>query len=133
MGGFATDGETIEAADKTQPLTADHLALLDIDKLYFELLNFKRSKRWANLTIPPAIVIELLSDNSWYQIKAPDKLMALGNLENLAVWHDMAISLLRKYGEMFYNYRRKQWESDKLEFRSEEHTSELSHVAISYA
>jgi len=117
MGGFATDGETIEAADKTQPLTADHLALLDIDKLYFELLNFKRSKRWANLTIPPAIVIELLSDNSWYQIKAPDKLMALGNLENLAVWHDMAISLLRKYCEMFYNYRRKQWESDKLEFK----------------
>src|SRR5690625_5207549 len=43
--------------------------------------------------------------------------MALGNLENLAVWHDMAISLLRKYCEMFYNYRRKQWESDKLEFK----------------
>ncbi|SEJ07791.1 hypothetical protein [Nitrosomonas eutropha] len=29
----------------------------------------------------------------------------------------MAISLLRKYCEMFYNFRRKQWEADKLEYR----------------
>src|SRR5690625_1248943 len=117
IGGFATDGNTQVMEDKTHRLTAAHLALLDTEKLYFELLDFKRSKRWANLTIPPTAIIELLSDSSWYQLQAPEKLMAFGSLENLTLWHDMAISLLRKYCEMFYNYRRKQWESDKLEFK----------------
>lgn len=117
IGGFATDGQTSTLQGNTQRLTAAHLALLDNEKLYFELLAFKRSKRWSNLTLSPKVINELLSDSGWYELQAPPAMMALGNLNNLSLWHDMAISLLRKYCEMFYNYRRKQWESDKLEFK----------------
>lgn len=117
IGRFATDGDTRTLQAKTQRLTSAHLILLDNDKLYFELLAFKRSKRWSNLTLSPKVVNELLSDSSWYELQAPPAMMELGNLKNLGLWHDMAISLLRKYCEMFYNYRRKQWESDKLEFK----------------
>src|SRR5690625_63001 len=116
IGGFATDGKTSLVKDKTHLLTIAHLALLDTEKLYFELLDFKRNRRWSNLIISPSIIMELLSDSSWYQLQAPSQLMVFGNLENLNLWHDMAISLLRKSCEMFYNYRRKQWENDKLEF-----------------
>jgi len=117
IGGFATDGNTSLMQSNSAQLTSMHLALLDSEKLYFELLAFKRSKRWSNLTISPQVVDELLSDSSWYVLQAPPAMMELGNLNNLTLWHDMAISLLRKYCEMFYNYRRKQWESDKLEFK----------------
>lgn len=118
IGGFATDHEeTHTLPSETQRLTSAHLTLLDKDKLFFELLAFKRNKRWSNLTLSPQLVSELLDDSSWYQLQAPQKMMELGNLKNVSLWHDMAISLLRKYCEMFYNYRRKQWESDKLEFK----------------
>jgi len=118
LGSFATDGRIQIQQGKSQLLTTSHLALLDTEKLFFELLAFKHNERWSNLNIAPSAINDLLNDNSWYSLQAPPQLMALHNLQNLSLWHDMAISLLRKYCELFYNYRRKQWESDKLEYKS---------------
>src|SRR5690606_33048058 len=66
----------------------------------------------------PEVVEDLLQDNSWYRLYAPDASMALGDLSKLALWQEMAAALLRKYCEMFYGFRRKQWEADKLEYKS---------------
>lgn len=118
VGLFATDKQGTRAAGRDdQKLSPLHRSLLDTRKLYFELLSFKRDKRWSNLTITQNAVEELLQDTSWYLLYAPDEVMALGQLERLSLWHDMAIALLRKYCEMFYGFRRKQWEADKLEYR----------------
>lgn len=119
VGSYATDKQgTRDIGAKQQYLRRAHVALLDTQQLYFELLNFKRDKRWSNLTITQDVVAELLEDSGWYRLYAPDSVMELGRLERLTTWHDMAIALLRKYCEMFYGFRRKQWEGDKLEYRS---------------
>lgn len=118
VGAFATDKQgsrTVGA--KQQWLKSTQLALLDSRRLYFELLAFKYDKRWSNLTITQDVVDELLQDTGWYRLYAPDVAMEPGQLERLDLWHDMAIALLRKYCEMFYGLRRKQWEGDKLEYR----------------
>ncbi|WP_221191895.1 DEAD/DEAH box helicase family protein [Microbulbifer rhizosphaerae] len=118
VGAFSTDtqGER-QVKRKTQRFTSAHLAVLDIEALYFDLLAFKRDRRWSNLTLSQDRIVELLSDDGWYQLQAPDSAMALGDLGKLPLWHEMAGALLRKYCEMFYGYRRKQWEADKLEYR----------------
>ncbi|WP_027847848.1 DEAD/DEAH box helicase family protein [Marinospirillum minutulum] len=117
--GFATQRDNIQAADvQNQQISISHLALLDTRRLYFELLDFKRNKRWSNLTITEEVVAKLLSETGWYKLLAPNDAMELRRFENLTLWHDMAIGLLRKYCEMFYGLRRKQWEGDKLEYRS---------------
>ncbi len=117
IGAFATDGQTSLVKGETAQFSNVHLALLDMEQLYFELLAFKRSKRWSNLVITPDVIAKLLIDKNWYVLQAPAEHMEFGSLQNLRLWHDMAISLLRKYCEMFYNFRRKQWEADKLEYR----------------
>lgn len=118
VAAFSTDnaGERLVERNK-QYFTAMHLALMDTEALYFELLAFKRDRRWSNLTISQEQVIALLSESGWYELYAPDQVMELGELDKITLWHEMAIALLRKYCEMFYGYRRKQWESDKLEYR----------------
>ena len=119
VGAFATDRQGSRAVGAQQQwLKSTQLALLDSRKLYFELLAFKRDKRWSNLTITQDVVDELLQDTGWYRLYAPDDAMKPGRLERLDLWHDMAIALLRKYCELFYGLRRKQWEGDKLEYRS---------------
>ncbi|MFT6163432.1 MAG: hypothetical protein ACJAZ7_000182 [Zhongshania aliphaticivorans] len=119
VGMFATDKALTRTAGQLQQrLEVVHLALLDTQKLYFQLLAFKQDKRWSNLTITPEVVTQLLADSGWYTLYAPDEAMDTGHLERLALWHDMAIALLRKYCEMFYGFRRKQWEADKLEYRA---------------
>jgi hypothetical protein len=118
VGLFATDGDGQRNSGRDdQTLSALHISLLDTRKLYFELLAFKRDKRWSNLTITQSFVEELFKESGWYTLYAPDEVMALGSLERLNLWHDMAAALLRKYCEMFYGLRRKQWEADKLEYR----------------
>lgn len=118
VGSFATDHQGSRAVGAQQQwLKSTQLALLDSRKLYFELLAFKRDKRWSNLTITQDIVDELLQDAGWYRLYAPDEAMKPGRLERRSLWHDMAIALLRKYCELFYGLRRKQWEGDKLEYR----------------
>lgn len=118
VGFFATDqAGKQQAVREQQKLTSQHLALLDTQKLYFELLAFKRDKRWSNLTITKEAVDALFKESGWYTLYAPKEAMELGALERLNLWHDMAAALLRKYCEMFYGLRRKQWEADKLEYR----------------
>ncbi|EJL6781853.1 DEAD/DEAH box helicase family protein [Vibrio alginolyticus] len=118
VGMFSSDGAGKRNSGRdTSFLNVLHVSLLDTRKLYFELLSFKRDKRWSNLTISQDVVEKLLADNSWYKLYVPEEVMALGSLERLNLWHDMAVSLLRKYCEMFYGLRRRQWESDKLEYR----------------
>ncbi|MDO6563857.1 DEAD/DEAH box helicase family protein [Amphritea sp. 1_MG-2023] len=118
VGLFATDNiGTRNSGRDDQKLSPLHASLLDHRQLYFELLQYKRNKRWSNLTITQNVVEELLEDSAWYTLYAPDEVMTLGRLERMTLWHDMAISLLRKYCEMFYGLRRKQWEADKLEYR----------------
>lgn len=116
---FATDKSgKRESGRNSASLSVLHVALLDMQNLYFELLAFKRAKRWSNFTITQDCIETLLSDNSWYTLYAPEEAMALGSLERLSLWNDMAAALLKKYCEMFYGLRRRQWESDKLEYRS---------------
>jgi hypothetical protein len=118
VGQFATEDKTRIVDAQEQKLGPMHTALLDTRRLYFELLAFKRDRRWANLALTPDVVDDLLADTGWYALYAPDDAMALGQLEKMTLWHDMAASLLRKYCDMFYGLRRKQWEGDKLEYRS---------------
>ncbi len=118
VGAFSTDNEGSRAVGAQQQwLKSAQIALLDTQRLYFELLAFKRNKRWSNLTITQDVVMQLLENTGWYKLYAPDEVMELGRLERISLWYDMAISLLRKYCEMFYGLRRKQWEGDKLEYR----------------
>lgn len=118
VGAFATDkrGEQQVKRDGKK-LRPEHRLLLDMEALYFDLLAFKRDKRWSNLTVTQESVIQLLEDPSWYELYAPESVMELGDLSKLELWQEMASALLRKYCEMFYGYRRKQWEADKLEYR----------------
>ncbi|MDO6748457.1 DEAD/DEAH box helicase family protein [Gilvimarinus sp. 1_MG-2023] len=119
VGAFSTDRQGSRAVGAQQQwLKSTQLVLLDSRKLYFELLAFKRDRRWSNLTITQDVVDELLQDTGWYRLYAPDDAMKPGQLERLSLWHDMAIALLRKYCELFYGLRRKQWEGDKLEYRA---------------
>ena len=118
VGAFTTDKQGEQQVKRHgNKLKPEHILLLDMEALYFDLLAFKRDRRWSNLTLTQACVLELLQDPGWYELYAPDAVMALGDLSKLELWQEMASALLRKYCEMFYGYRRKQWEADKLEYR----------------
>ncbi|MEZ5466722.1 MAG: DEAD/DEAH box helicase family protein [Lysobacterales bacterium] len=97
-------------------LTPDHVALLDLDRAWFELIRFKNERGWHNFNIPRRAVDRMLSKSDWYKLLIPSSVLVLDNLDKLPVWQEIAESLLKKYAERYYSYRKKAWEEPHLEY-----------------
>lgn len=92
------------------------VGLLDLDKAWFELLRFKNERGWHNFNIPRAAVDQLLAESDWYELLIPEGQLALDSLDRLPVWQEIAESLLKKYAERYYTFRKKGWEEPHLEY-----------------
>lgn len=97
-------------------LTSRHVALLDIDRAWFELLRYKNERGWHNFNIPRDAVPRLLSEPDWYELQIPEAQLALDSFDKLPMWQEIAESLLKKYAERYYSFRKKGWEEPRLEY-----------------
>jgi hypothetical protein len=111
MGGDA------EAAPNQTHLTAKHVAFLDVDRLYFELERFKAERGWHNLNLTREAIPALLADQTWYCLLIPPEEMAFDSFEKVRIWEEVALSLLKKYTERYYTFRKRDWETPHLEYR----------------
>lgn len=98
-------------------LSRRHVALLDIDALFFELQRFKAERAWYNLNLSKQAVRELLADQSWYTIQIPEEEVAFDSYEKVRIWQEIAAALLRKYCERYYTFRKREWELPHLEYQ----------------
>lgn len=97
-------------------LTARHVALLDTDRAWFELLRYKNERSWHNFNIPRSAVEALLADTNWYDLLIPASMLALDSFTKVAAWQEIAETLLKKYAERYYSFRKKGWEEPHLEY-----------------
>ena len=114
-GGVA--GGDVEAAPNQAHLNARHIAFLDLDRLYFELERFKAERGWYNLNLSADGIASLLADQSWYQLLIPAEELACDSFEKVRLWEDIALSLLKKYTERYYTFRKREWELPHLEYQ----------------
>lgn len=106
-----------DAVPNQTHLTKKHLAFLDLDRLYFELERFKAERGWYNLNISRDGIGPLLEDQSWYQLLIPAEEMAFDSFEKVRLWEEIALSLLKKYTERYYFFRKREWEEPHLEYQ----------------
>lgn len=92
------------------------VGLLDIDHAWFELLRYKNDRGWYNFNITRDAVQTLLADQDWYDLMIPAQELTLDRLDKLPVWQEIAESLLKKYAERYYTFRKKGWEEPYLEY-----------------
>lgn len=114
-GGVA--GGDVEAAPNQAHLNTRHIAFLDLERLYFELERFKAERGWYNLNISAGGIADLLADQSWYQLLVPAEELACDSFEKVRIWEEIALSLLKKFTERYYTFRKREWELPHLEFQ----------------
>jgi hypothetical protein len=114
-GGVA--GGDVEAAPNLAHLNTRHLAFLDLDRLYFELERFKAERGWYNFNLSAGGIADLLADQSWYQLLIPAEELACDSFEKARLWEEIALSLLKKFTERYYTFRKREWELPHLEFQ----------------
>ncbi len=93
------------------------MAFLDLDRLYFELERFKAERGWYNLNLTRQGIEALLADQSWYRLLIPAEELAFDSFEKVRLWEEIALSLLKKYTERYYTFRKREWELPHLEYR----------------
>lgn len=106
-----------DATPNQTHLTKKHLAFLDLDQLYFELERFKAERGWYNLNISRDEIGPLLEEQSWYQLLIPAEEMAFDSFEKIRLWEEISLSLLKKYTERYYTFRKREWEEPYLEYQ----------------
>ena len=97
--------------------TEKHLAFLDINEIYFSLQRFKNERAWYNLNLSKHEVLRLLADSSWYVLYIPKEEMEVRSFSQVRQWQEIASTLLHKYCDRFYKFRKAEYEKDHLEYR----------------
>ena len=110
-------GGDADATPNQAHLTARHVAFLDLDRLYFELERFKAERGWYNLNLTRQGTEALLSNQTWYRLLIPAEELTFDSFERVRLWEEIALSLLKKYTERYYFFRKREWELPHLEYR----------------
>lgn len=95
----------------------EHIAFLDINRLYFELEQYKARENLYSLIIQPQAIRGLLQNRDWYVLYAPQNLMALDSYSNVRVWNQIALELLKKYSKKYFLYAADEFIRPRLEVR----------------
>lgn len=105
----------VELQKQTATLQSNHLALLDWNRLYLDMQNYKSDKSYYNLSIAKDDIIEILNNVSWYNLLIPADKMSFNSFDNVFIWQEIAETLLKKYIDQFYLFYKNQFNSDHIE------------------
>ena len=110
-----TSKSGIELQKEKAVLQNNHLALLDWNKLYLDMQNYKSDKSYSNLSITIEALKEILNNVSWYNLLVPSHKMGFNSFGNVFLWQEIAETLLKKYCDQFYLFYKNQFNSEHIE------------------
>ena len=116
------DGVTAVAlhAGRNVPVPAASLELVDWEKVYLELLEYKERKGLVNLAIPPETPRRILATTEpgrLYSLVADESVVAPRSFAETAFLHEATLSILRTYTDKFYRVRQERWESEHMVYK----------------
>jgi hypothetical protein len=89
------------------------MPLLNWERIYFDLLQFRRMKGLSNLSFTVETLREILKRGN-YTVLCSDDQLAPRRFADLRRAEDIALGVLKKYITAFYDRRRKEWERRAL-------------------
>lgn len=98
-------------------LSENHLAFIDWNKVFFAIERFKVEKHWYNLSLSIDVLKEIILNKEWYNLFIPEAELGMKSFSQTLLWEELAISLLKKYVEQFYNYHKNLFNSEHMETR----------------
>lgn len=96
-------------------LATGHLSLLNWNSLYLNMQNFKAEKGFFNLAISLYELRAILENVSWYNLYITPQKLEFSQYNNVFIWQEIALTLLKKYIEQFYLFHKNQFHSDNVE------------------
>ncbi|MEJ5311685.1 MAG: DEAD/DEAH box helicase family protein [Anaerolineae bacterium] len=97
-------------------IPSESLALVDWERVYLELLDYKSRQGWRNLLIRPQTPRQLMGQIA-YTLIADEAVVRPRTFAGRELLQQAVSAILRKYLDAFYRRRRERWETQSLEYR----------------
>ncbi len=97
---------------------AENRNYLDYDKLYLELLHFKKQQAMYNLIITREAVRELFAETDWYELYLPEHMLEFTGFDKIDLWQEIAADLLKRYCKKYYYFCKSRFEGPYQEYRT---------------
>ena len=110
--------EIVAQAGMDRTLSEDLLDLIDWERVYIDLIEYKQSKNLINLIIRPSLLRPIVSDHLHYTLIADDDLIHPQSFGELARLQEAVTTILRRYLDAFYRIKRQSWESNRMLYQT---------------
>lgn len=116
-------------------LPLEVLPLLDKQRIFEELQQYKSDKRYYNISIIADNLLEILKVEGWYVLLIPRHHLEINTLAKLEAATDYAIMALKSYVDKFFKYEKERWEVPLLEYAilDGENSNFVDEYTITYA
>lgn len=104
--------ETKSASVNYKKFTQQHVQLIDYDRLYAEIVNYKRSKKYHNLRVTRDAVRRMFVDEAgmsapdWYEMQIDDSELVFTDMRKLERWQEIAEDLMKRYCDALYRVKK---------------------------
>ncbi len=103
-----------------KPIPSGNLGLIDWEKLYFDLLEYKERKGMTNLAVKPDAPKKILSrtePNRLYRLIADETVVSPESFQDVSLLQDAATNIMRKYVDAFYRRKREHWDCKNMIYK----------------
>lgn len=105
------------SAKNTVMFGSEHLALLDMDQIYFSLEQHKRERSWYNFNISKSGIAALLARPDWYLLYMPSSCLNPQSFQDIRLLQNVVIELLKRYFDSYYNCKKREYIEPRMEYR----------------
>lgn len=100
-----------------RPVPETSLALLDWQRVYLELLEYKEQKGLDNFALAPGTAREIMSSADpvrLYSLSADDAIIHPRTYDDIVRLQAIVVSILRKYMDKYYRVQRERWDTENM-------------------
>jgi len=117
------DGLTNTAimAGQQRPIPDESLGLVDWEKVYLDLIEYKERKGMRNLVIrpdAPRAILATTEPTRLYSLVADEAVVRPDSFAGTAWLNEAAVTIVRKYADTFYRNRQERWDAENMVYRT---------------
>lgn len=113
--GLRKESDTVESTLNRAVLSVEHLAFIDWDRVYFDIVRAKNEKSWYNLSVSKDKLMKIAYLDNWYTLLIPSAELAFDDFgKRTKLWQEIVTSLLKLYVERSYNIAKSKWMSKNV-------------------
>ena len=118
-----TDLEATTGIERSIP--SHSLDLVDWDRVYLALLDYKKSRKMSNLLVRSELLRPILECSPRpYRLVAEKSVVEPKSFQERQLLQDAVTNVLRKFADAVYRHRLAQWESENLTYRELDHSDD---------